>query len=293
MKLTLPRPLSPLFPYRLPLLALCAIAAACTGAVNAPVDVTAAPTPSPIAENDGFHPLDTDGRVYWEPGSEAVAARVAAELPSAIARVEGAQGRPFPRPVQVYVAGDLRSFARFSPTLRAAAVMDGTRIIISPRIAEQPERLRGLLVHELSHLHLVYHLDAEAAIRLPVWFREGLAVFVSNGAGAERVTEEEAVIALMDAPCVLYGGEDQLALPGDAVEQGGSPHVFYRQAGMFVEFLSRRGTGAFERLLDEVLEGGEFGEVFVESYGGTPADLFHEFVGGVAEAIGSVVQPHG
>jgi hypothetical protein len=71
------------------------------------------------------------------------------------------------------------------------------RVNLSPKLfSPQHQRLRAILTHELSHAHIQGWIGEYAYLYLPNWFKEGLAVMLSGGGGAELVSEEEARIAI-------------------------------------------------------------------------------------------------
>ena len=139
--------------------------------------------------------LQRDGRVHFEPEARACALDVAALLPAALARVEAAQQRPFARGPTIGVYASYENYARANgledPAI--AAVSRSGRVLLSPTLCgAERARLPGVLTHELSHVHLFGWRSSLFSTRPPSWFTEGLAVAVSDGGGAEGVTEVEA-----------------------------------------------------------------------------------------------------
>src|SRR5262245_58224011 len=129
---------------KLPLLALILLLAGC--AVH--------PKRDAAVDLAQFETLATEGRVRYEPGGQARAARVAELLPGAIAQVEAAHYRPFADPVVVYVCATSECFDRRVPGAArfTAAVIHDNRVLLAPRLFEREEqRLYPVLVHELSH----------------------------------------------------------------------------------------------------------------------------------------------
>src|SRR5207237_1385867 len=62
------------------------------------------------------------------------------------------------------------------------------RVILSPPLfTTKRNRLPSILTHELSHAHLRSWMSELTFIALPNWFKEGLAVMVSDGGAAEEV----------------------------------------------------------------------------------------------------------
>src|SRR5262245_40757314 len=66
---------------------------------------------------------------------------------------------------------------------RPVGVTFAGRVNLSPVLyARQRQRIPAILTHELSHAHLQGWIGGIAYIRLPNWFKEGLAVMASGGA---------------------------------------------------------------------------------------------------------------
>src|SRR4029079_11683600 len=88
-------------------------------------------------------------------------------------------------------------------------------------------------------------ISPTAYLRLPNWFKEGLAVMASGGGGAEFVSDEEARAAIERGEHIAMGDSESLAnLPEIRFERapaGATPShrtvLAYRQAGMFVAHL--------------------------------------------------------
>jgi hypothetical protein len=121
-------------------------------------------------------------------------------LPSAIAQVEVAHGRPFAHPavVGVYVTPQAFASANDSGSAKQVGTAFAGRVKLSPRLCTtQRERLSAILTHELSTRTSIQGWGStNAFIRLPNWFKEGLAVMVSGGGGAELVSEQQARVAI-------------------------------------------------------------------------------------------------
>ena len=142
---------------------------------------------------DRLPALAGNSQVHFEPGAEDYARDVAALLSDAITRVEVVHGRPFVRPATVGVYATMEAYAIANG--RGSTVPVGIttfgRVNLSPKLfSTQHQRLRAILTHELSHAHVVGWIGGVTYIHLPNWFKEGLAVLVSDGGGAELVSED-------------------------------------------------------------------------------------------------------
>lgn len=222
----------------------------------------------------GFLALTRSPAVRFERGAEAMALMVAQVLPTAIARVEAAHGRPFLALPAIHVLATERSFLRLSPTARA--VTRRSDVYLSPRLFERPNQVTGILTHELVHAHFAQHAGTSAAAAtVPGWFHEGFAVHVARGAGAERVSAAEAAGAIRAGQHLLPGEGSGI---GEAVGRRLGSAMFYRQASLFVDYLERQRPLLLRRLTAALLDGRPFDEAFDRHYGGTPAEHWRHFV---------------
>src|SRR5690242_10496092 len=139
--------------------------------------------------------LPENPQVHYESGASEQARTVARLLPSATTRVEAVHGRRFAHPVVVgvYVTPEAFVAANGLGDRRAVGMHFLGRVMLSPVLfSTQRQRLPAMLTHELSHAHLRSWISELTFIRLPNWFKEGLAVMVSGGGGAEGVSETQA-----------------------------------------------------------------------------------------------------
>ena len=125
----------------------------------------------------------------------------------------------------------------------------------------------------MSHAHLQGWISALAWIHLPNWFKEGLAVMVSGGGGAEFVSEIKARDAIRRGDRIAIESEGstqnltsiKFERPSEA-PAGLRAMMGYRQAGLFVTFLHDRDAAGFARTMAAVLDGGQFGEAVMAGY---------------------------
>jgi len=234
--------------------------------------------------------LESDRRIHYEPAARACAETIAALLPGAIARVETEQGRPFLKPPIIGAYGSFDSYARANglgdPGI--AGVSRAGRALLSPTLCgDERARLDGVLTHELSHVHFFGWRPATAP-RPPSWFTEGLAVMVSNGGGAEGVSDADAGRAIRDGYAVILDGRpwrDFAAILFER-EPPANPsleaftyrqRLAFRQASIFVGWLRNRDPAAFARLLRALESGASFEEAFRDHIGATPLERWRDF----------------
>jgi hypothetical protein len=227
-------------------------------------------------------------QVHYERGGAEYAHAVATLLPAAIARVEAVHGRPFARPVTIGVYVSREAFATGNGLghSRAAGVTFFGHVTLSPILfSAQRQRLPAILTHEMSHAHLQSWISALAYIRLPNWFKEGLAVMVSGGGGAEFVSEIEARDAIRRGDRIAIDSEGSWRnLTGIKFEHpsetpnGSRIMMGYRQAGLFVTFLHDRDAAGFTRLMAAVLDGRPFEVAVMAGYGRDLSTLWADFL---------------
>lgn len=236
---------------------------------------------------DGLPALPDNGQVHYQPGAEACARVVSALLPSAIARVEAAQRRPFTRqvPIGVYATPDAYMAANGRGSMGPVGVAFFGRVTLSPVLCgRQRQRLPAILTHELSHAHLL-GWSGMGYLRLPNWFTEGLAVMVSEGGGAEFVTEQEARAALQRGDQIAIDDarslQHLLEIGFERRPAEGTPsHITvlaYRQAGMFVSYLHDSDGPGFARMMDAILDGRPFAEAVTAGYHRDIQSLWRQF----------------
>ena len=267
-------------------LGLAAIAAGATAAVPPLRHIASGFWNTP----DRLPALPENGQVHYQPGAEGFARDVAALLPGAIARVEAVHGRRFGHPVTVgvYATPEAYAAANGVGSVVPVGVTFLGQVNLSPRLlSSQRQRLPAILTHELSHAHIQTWIGITSYMRLPNWFKEGLAVMVSGGGGAELVSEEQARAAIQRGERI-------------AIDQAGSLEHFidirfetaritsepvwypvvlaYREAGMFVAYLRNSDESGFHRMMDAVLDGRPFVEAAASGYHDDLHELWDKFM---------------
>jgi hypothetical protein len=247
------------------ILALSAILPGCAMTVS---------SPRALIPFQGFVALREDDRVMLEPGFESYGLKVANLLPSALDQVERGFGRPFKFRPRVYVCGTQECFNRYvlTPHLSAAVVPDN-RLILSPNLNDhESTRLRPILVHELSHLHLgqsIGHYDSS----VPVWFHEGFATLIADGGGAEYATDEQAYKAASEGRQIDLKARDTTDLRHKASAFNMTIHEFYRQAYLLVKKLKAMDERKFAAFTEAIQDNKDFQIAFWETYGAGPETI--------------------
>jgi len=237
---------------------------------------------------DRMPALPANSQVHYQPGAEDFAHDVAALLPDAITRVEAVHGRPFKHPVIVgaYATPEAYETAIGQDSMARVGVTAFGEVNLSPKLFRpQHQRLRAILTHELSHAHIQGWIG-RAYLYLPKWFKEGLAVMVSGGGGAELVSEEEARAAIQRGEKIVI---DDIASPTDwadlrvkeelAHKPPWYPVVLgYREAGMFVNYLRETDRPAFDRMMKAILDDQSFKDAVNVGYHDDVRSLWEKFI---------------
>jgi hypothetical protein len=153
----------------------------------------------------------------------------------------------------------------------AETVVEGTRVVVSipaNRYLAAPRKVHVVVVHEATHALLASRLgSAERYARVPPWFREGLALLVSEE-GPVRVEDRVAVTVVSGKkPTSFLRGVTHQPLPAESF--------------LAVSWIEKRvGAPAFRALVLRVAAGFELQSELTEFLGLEP-DVFRR---GVLEA---------
>jgi hypothetical protein len=238
---------------------------------------------------DRMPALPANSQVHYQQGAEDFARDVAALLPNASARVEAVHGRPFAHPVIVGVYAKPEAYAAangLGSTVPVGVTIFG-RVNLSPKLFwPQHQRLRAILTHELSHAHIQGWIGGRAYIYLPNWFKEGLAVMVSGGGGAELVSDDEARSAIQRGEKIVIndaGSPTNLTDLRVEEEPGNRPPWYpvvlaYREAGMFANYLRESDRPAFDRMMNAILDDRPFTEAIIVGYHDDAQSLWQKFI---------------
>jgi hypothetical protein len=218
-----------------------------------------------------------DPRIACEPGAEAYARALAALLPAAIAKVERVGGAPFPEPVKLRVYATLDAYDLYSGSPDGGGKVALGAVHMAPVLAPRPEWHAAYLEHELTHLHLGQRAHHYAVLRLPHWFREGYATWVSDGGGAQKVAREQALFILANGRHLEAVASEFPLLPRDPHYYRMDEHMYYRQAQLVVDYMARRDGAAFDRMLGDIVAGKRFGSAVQDAYGEPMDGLWKDF----------------
>lgn len=230
-----------------------------------------------------FLTFKKDHRIRYESGAEKFAAAVSSDLSSAVKEIESRQYSAFPDKITIYVCKSQESFKEMTGR-DVSAMFYKKSVFLSPKLLDKPDTVKLYIAHELSHLHLYQHVGDYAYLCIPSWFAEGLAAFVSNGGGAEKVSDAEVKEFIRSGnhfQPIEKAGIGDLFVPKYASYWGISHqhkhHMFYRQCMLFVSFLANESPEKFKKFLITLENGKEFADAFRSSLGADAMTKWDEF----------------
>ena len=229
----------------------------------------------PIKSDSGFITLASDRRIAYEAGSEALALEAARHLDDKVAIIQQRQYAPFTKPIAIYVLNSKHSAKRYCASEMARGCVVNQRLFITPRAKAT---LPFLLQHELSHLHFEQKLGMyRHHSEIPAWFQEGLAVFVSDGAGAEKVSFAKAIRGLRSDKSITPNATRSLSSPKRAAQFAMKNSMFYAQSGIFVKYLHQQNPQNFRSLVLSIANGNPFAQslevIYAKPLGATWSDF--------------------
>ena len=230
--------------------------------------------------------LTENPQIHYENGALEYARYVADILSDCINQIEAAQEKPFAKPITIGVYNTKDAYASANGTGHANAAGMTTfmgNVVLSPDLfIGQRQRLRAILTHELSHAHLRSHLSILKYIHVPNWFKEGLAVMVSGGGGAEQVAKTEALNAIRKGIRISMENKGSLFHVSKIAFENETDELVpfqmqYKQASLFVEYLNEKNTDGFKIMLSELLEGQSFEKALFAGFHTRLDTLWSEF----------------
>lgn len=232
---------------------------------------------------DHFLTFENDHRIMYEPGAENFAEAVASDLPSVVKKVESRQYSVFPDKITIFVCKSLESFKKLTGR-SAPAITYRKSIFLSPKLLEDPDTIKLYVTHELSHLHLYQHIGGYTYLHIPSWFIEGLAAFVSDGGGANKVSDNEVKNSIRSGnhfqPFENAGLRD-LFFPRYAsyfgIKHQFKHHLFYRQCMLFVAFIEKENPAKFKRFLIDLENKIDFSDAFRSAFGTDTMTKWNKF----------------
>ena len=216
--------------------------------------------------------------LYAEAGAESIANDIAAALPASIKRIEATHGGKIGALPDIVVCASDACYREYAATPESAAETLGDRRIIinGAKIQKGKRDAVQLFTHELSHFYWYSH---DVGFQ-PRWFEEGVAVWVSDGGGAENVSVQAAEKAIKAGKAVhptLDSGFWNYLTQSPSLPDN-NWHMFYRQSGMFVQYLHDDDPIAFARLFEALKTTKNLKQAWSIAHKRSPEDIWLEFL---------------
>jgi len=229
-----------------------------------------------------FEILDEDSRILYENESKNIAIESSKYFRKAILQVEKAFGEKLQTPIKMYVFTNQKRFSNYSnASIHARAGGSSEGVYLSPRMLDEIETLPGVIVHELVHTYLMQYLGTQRYVEeLPPWFQEGIAVFISNGAGTEGIDLNETIEMMINGNTFIAKNGGDLYYKKHPV--GMPSRVFYLQSGLFVQYIRKKKPKIFQHFINN-LKTKSFKDAFYEVYGVQVGAYWREFLSSLAE----------
>ena len=205
-------------------------------------------------------------QVSFRAGDAGLARQAAAAMEEAATRIRAKLGIAFDRPVRARIVRGRDEFNRLigerMPDWAMAAALppDGIVVDAAKVTPDSEDNLRLTIIHEATHLALD-SLDAPPR-RLPRWFHEGVATWVS---GAEHFSADWGAFTLAVAQNAL---PKLASLEESFPAAAGQANIAYLASASFVRYVVRmRGEEAIRWVLDEYRTGKDFRTAFRDALG--------------------------
>ena len=145
---------------------------------------------------------------------------------------------------------------------------------------DEPQNIQLYLAHELSHLHIGQQLGLLKMRKLPAWFKEGLATYVSRGGGAQTVSENEAIESTANGKHFIpvSGGYLGFFNKKSSADHALSHHMRYCQYMIFVSFIKNKDEKKFKSFLLSIQDGVNLSESIQKSYDTALDQLWQDFI---------------
>ena len=235
--------------------------------------------PASFASTDSFIKSSKNPDVRYKGDNREYSNKVGLIAPELITRVEEKTGVRFTKTPIIYICDTkkcMKDYTGHDFEPRASSNKRG--VFLSTKLIGKIEETRYILPHELTHVLSVENINILFQAIPPAWFDEGLATLVADGAGAEKVSKQQAIESIRDGKYFVPNGDGKMFSRMYGDKWNLKPHMFYRQSMMLVEYLYEKDPDKFMKLVGDVFSGKEkFSDLFSKSYGATPAVVWGEY----------------
>jgi len=216
--------------------------------------------------------------IYAENGAEPMAKDISAALPATIQQIESTHGGKLNLLPPVIVCATEACYGHYAaiPGSSAETLLDKRISINGAKILRNKRNAIQLLTHEMSH----FYWYSQGVGFQPRWFEEGMGVWASNGGGAEKASVQAAEQALRNGTSIrptLNSGFWNYLTQSPSVP-GNDWHMFYRQSGMFVQYLHDHDPVAFAHLLEALRSTKDLQQAWPIAYQKSVDELWSQFI---------------
>jgi len=232
-----------------------------------------------FTSTDSFNKSSENPDVRYKGDNKEFSNKVGLIAPELIAMVEEKTGVRFMQNPIIYICDTkkcIKEYTGHSFEPRASSNKRG--VFLSTKLIGKIEETRYILPHELTHVLSVENINILFQAIPPAWFDEGLATFIADGAGAEKVSKQQAIESIRDGKYFIPNDDGKMLSRRYGDKWNLKPHMFYRQSMMLVEYLYNKDPDSFRKFIGDVFSGKEkFSKLFSKYYGSTPAVVWAEY----------------
>lgn len=230
----------------------------------------------------GFTDVPKQPKIHYEQGAEKLADEIASLFPDAISKIEQTHGSQFAKQPEVYICASEECYKKYAlvPIARGETRPSGEIIMLNGFKLSRDGTAGAIFTHELSH---VYWFTRGVRCQ-PRWWEEGLAVYVSGGGGAEKASFSAAIQAIRENHVFHPSSESGCFFANSAAKYDLDWPMYYRQSGMFVEFLHISNPSAFNLTLTLLHNKTELPEAIQKAYGQPVEALWKLWLSSITKA---------
>ena len=235
-----------------------------------------------IKSKSHFIENNNNSRVLYEQGAEEASDKFAAFFTTAIRTIEDTHLNPFSKPFNVYVCNTQKSLGEFVAA-KSLYPIRGLSLRGDVYTAPSAFNFKGLdthretLIHELAHLHFRTQLGFVKYRKIPSWFHEGFADYVS-GAGGEGIEEQDAIDYILNSKHFIPNDESKVFGSFRRESKDLSGPMYHKQVKMFVTYLVETDSVNFSNLVIKIQDGESFSKSFNETLETDVQSKWTEFV---------------
>jgi len=232
-----------------------------------------------FASTDSFIKSNENPDVRYKGDNREYSNQVGLIAPELMAMVEEKIGVRFTKTPIIYICDTKQCMKEYTGhDFEPRASSNKRGVFLSTKLIGKIEETRYILPHELTHVLSVEKVNSFFQAIPPAWFDEGLATFIADGAGAEKISEEKAIESIKTGKYFVPNGDGKMFSRMYGDKWNLEPHMFYRQSMMLVEYMHDKNPDNFRKFVGDVFSGKQqFSELFSKYYGSTPSVVWSEY----------------